>query len=78
MVARVTVILQVAGGIDDGQQQEERSQQRFGEATRVVYLADLKVKIPIIGKQAEAYGLKKIGDEFKKQSDFLTTWLREK
>ena len=43
-----------------------------------VYLADLKVKIPIIGKQAEAYGLKKIGDEFKKQSDFLTTWLREK
>jgi hypothetical protein len=47
-----------------------------GDTTRAVYTADLRVRIPFIGKQAEAYGLKKIGDEFRKQKDFLTTWLR--
>jgi hypothetical protein len=43
--------------------------------TRVVYTADLKVRIPLIGRQAETYGLRKIGEELRKQSEFLASWL---
>ena len=48
------------------------------DATRLVYDVTLDVKVPLIGSAAEAFGLRKIGEEFRSQAAFLEQWLNRK
>ena len=49
-----------------------------GDNTRLIYGVNLDLKIPLIGPTAEVLGLRKIGDEFRKQADFLADWLENR
>ena len=48
------------------------------DTTQLLYRVNLHSKIPLVRSTAERIGLKKIGEEFKKQADFLTSWVAEK
>ncbi len=46
-----------------------------GDETRVVYIMDLEVKIPIIGSKVEKFALSKTEGETAKQAEFLKKWV---
>ncbi len=43
--------------------------------TDVNYEVNLEVRIPLIGPKLEEFGLRRIGIEFRKQAQFLKSWL---
>lgn len=49
-----------------------------GDATRIVYNTELKVKIPLLGTKVEKYALDKVEEETAAQAAFLKEWLAEK
>ncbi|HHW96602.1 MAG: DUF2505 domain-containing protein [Myxococcota bacterium] len=46
-----------------------------GDKTRVVFISQLEVKIPLVGSKAEKIGLEKTEEEVARQAAFIRKWV---